>query len=88
MLCLQILQAAHVHSSHREASYSPKPESYFMVPGLVAGHEILYLLILKSAFRAAEYCTPEGHQLILEMTSKAETRNGGRKEEIGLGYSV
>lgn len=63
-------------------------KSYFMVPGLVAGHEILYLLILKSAFRAAEYCTPEGHQLILEMTSKAETRNGGRKEEIGLGYSV
>lgn len=84
MLCLQILQAAHVHSSHREASYSPKPESYFMVPGLVAGHEILYLLILKSAFRAAEYCTPEGHQLILEMTSKAETRNGGRKEDNEL----
>ena len=63
-------------------------KSYFTVPGLVAGHVILYLLKLKSAFRAAEYCTPEGHQLILEMTSKAETRNGGRKGETGLCYSV
>lgn len=62
--------------------------SFFTVLSSVAGHVILYLLKLKSGFRAAEYCTPEGHQLILEMTSKAETRNGGRKEETVLGYSV
>lgn len=77
-----------MHSSHREASYSPRLEVLLYSSWFVAGHVILYLLKLKSAFRAAEYCTPEGHQLILEMTSKAETRNGGRKGETGLGYSV
>ena len=50
---------------------------------LAAGHiTIPYLLWLKSALRAAEYCTPEGHQLILGMTSKAETE---MEEETGMG---
>lgn len=98
-LVASIVKAAvyYAHRYHRLPICIPATEkpataqgqkSYFTIPGLVAGHVILYLLKLKSAFRAAEYCTPEGHQLILEMTSKAETREGGREEETGLGYLV
>lgn len=88
--CAQKQSRHHTHSSHKEASSKPKAQvPYFTIPPLVAGHiTIPYLLQLKSALRAVEYCTPEGHQLILGMTSKAEREMEEEKKKQGWGYWV
>lgn len=60
-------QAAYTHSSQTQ-SKAKFLVSCFMIPPLVAAHITILYLLLKISTQAAEYCTPEGHQLILGMT--------------------
>lgn len=71
-------------SSTEKPAPSPEPRHHVARLTLGAGRvRIPYLLQLKSAFRAAENCTPEGHQLILGMASKAESETEGEKSKQG-----